>query len=890
MKKIYLLDGNGLLYRAFFGLPQMTTQSGQPTNAIYGLTVILLKLLKEYEPDYVAVAFDMKGPTFRHEIYKEYKIERPPMPDALAVQWDIAKKVCQALGISTVQAEKYEADDIISSITAKAEHENIEVVIVASDKDLYQLISEKVKVLHPKNYDLLDAEKIHQLIGVYPSQIPDYLALVGDKTDGIPGVAGIGEKTASSLLAQYNNLEEIYNNLDHITSPKIKNSLINNKNDAFLSLKLAQLQQSLPLEIKIDAFKPKEIDKTIITSLFKELQFYSLLGKFTESISQEILEYRIINDTAELSAMVNDMLANKSFSLYAEVLGDYNLSTALLGLSFCAKKQKAYYLPLMHDYLGAPSQIPAKDAFKILQPLLSSENGSKIIHDIKSFIKFLHFHGTDIKGSIYDPMILAHLINPSKYNYSSEELAKEYLLYRMVDKKELSKERSKKIPLTGVEINNFSRYACECADISFQLFPLLLEKIKEHNLLELYEQMELPLSFILADMEVAGIKVNPLLLKEQSLDLKNKLSALSDEIYSLTGEVFNINSPKQLSDILFKKLKLPATRKTKITRMLSTGTEVLEELATEHELARLLLDYRQFFKLQSTYLDALPQMINPATGRIHTIFNQTATSTGRLSSSNPNLQNIPIKTPVGKKVRDAFIAEGNNVLISADYSQIELRVLAHLSEDENLIAAFHNNLDIHALTASRIFGVPVSEVGYELRSRAKIINFGIIYGLSAYGLSKQIGCATDEAQIIINSYFKKYPKVEAYIQSLLEQVSIKGYVETLFQRRRYISDISRVKLHPTTSAERAAINMPVQGTAADIIKLAMIKLYHAIKQDNLKGRIVLQIHDELLIETPPEEIEIMKVLAKNTMEKIAELKVPLLIEIGTGKSWAEAAD
>lgn len=887
MNKLFLIDANGLLYRAFFALPAMSSDKGIPTNAVYGFTVILLKILKEYNPKYIAVAYDMKGPTFRHEMFQQYKIERPPMPDNLVPQIELSKKICNALGIATLELEKFEADDLISYLAIKAAQENMEAVIVTSDKDLFQLVNDKIKILHPKNYEFYDSNKIFEKVGVLPSQIPDFLALVGDKSDCIPGLPGIGEKTAANLLSKYKSLENIYNNLDEITPPKIKTSLEISKDIAFLGKKLATLKASLPINIELKNLELKNISKNELINIFNKLKFSSLISKIADSDSNLKINYKIISHSSELSNVIGKLLNETNLSI--QILTEQNnFNITIVGMALCSNENISYYLPFSHNYIGQPQQLDLDISMIILKPLLESHKIAKFVHDFKLLNKILSSYKIKINGQISDLLLLAYLINPTKHNYSLEELAKEYLTHTAKTIKEIAKINSKKIPTSSIEINKAANFLCEQTQLLLKLHPIIVDKCKENQLIDLYKNIELPLTYVLADMELKGVKINPEVLKNLSSELSVKLTALSNEIYDYAGEIFNINSPQQVSHILFKKLKLPPSRKTKITKMLSTGIEVLEELAQEEKLAKLLLEYRQLFKLKSTYLDTLPQMINPTTNRIHSIFNQASTATGRLSSSNPNLQNIPTRTLLGKRIREAFIADKNNMLISADYSQIELRILAHFSSDENLIAAFQNNIDIHSLTASKIFGVPQNDVSTELRSKAKAINFGIIYGLSAYGLSRQIGCTPEEAQLTIDSYFHKHPKVYTYIMSTLQSAASKGYVETLFGRKRFISGIEKIKKTATTPIQRAAINMPIQGTAADIIKLAMINLHQELIKQNLQTKIILQIHDELLLEAPTNEIELVKKLTKRIMETSTALKVPLKVEIGIGATWSDA--
>jgi len=886
MKTIFLLDGNSLLYRAFFALPPMKTNSGQHTNAIYGLTTVILKIIKEYNPEYMSIAFDVKGPTFRHELYKDYKIERPPMPKELSSQWDLAKKVCQALGIAYLELEKYEADDVIATLSEMAVQNGFEVVVIASDKDLYQLIDDKIKILNPKKYEFYDENKIYEIYKIKPSQITDFIALVGDKVDGIPGIKGIGEVSASKLLSQFKDLDDLYRNIDKISNARLKKALIEGREYAILSKELATLKKNLPLNINIEDLRLNKPNKDLLNKLFDQLQFHSLKDRISNELMGQESIYETVRNARKLIDLVNSAINKNFISIYVHYLP----SNKVLGLSFSLEDNLAYYIPICHSYIGVPEQLQLKEVLRIMEPIWLSENLTKVIYDFKSFYKILIKNGIALKGRIIDPMLIFYLMDSSKGDYSIENISKEFLSFSGKKLEAIHRHRGKYPNEEQISIEEFANYACSSSKVIHQAYPIFGNKLeKESHLKELYEKIELPLAYVLAEMEMNGVRIDLMRIKKLSNEVKIKLDELSSKIFALTGEKFNLNSPKQISRILFERMKLPTMKRTKMTKIYSTDADVLEDLSEDYEIAKLLIQYRQLYKLKTAYLEVLPKVINQHTGRIHSIFNQIGTSTGRLSSSNPNLQNIPIKGELGKKIREAFVSENGKILICADYSQIELRILAHFSGDENLITAFQNNLDIHTLTASEIFNVPISEVSIDLRNKAKAINFGIIYGISAFGLSEQTNIPPDLAQSYIDAYFKKYPKILKYMENVLTKVKTHNYVDTLFGRRRYFI-IKNKSLSKLTSEERAAINMPIQGTAADIIKLAMIDLNRKLKENKYEAKIILQIHDELLIEAEKKQAPDIKEIVKRVMENIIQLKVPLVAKVGIGTNWYEASN
>lgn len=875
--KVFIIDGSSVLYRSFYALPRLINSKGLPTNAIYGFHNIIRKLIKEEKPEYLVVAFDVKGKTQRHELFEQYKAQRKPMPDDLEIQVPYVKKLLEALQVPYIENPGVEADDLMASIAKRLRDMGYEAVIVTSDKDLLQILNDGIKIYHPGKETYITKENCREIYGIEPSQVVDVLALMGDSVDNIPGVKGIGEKTAKSLINQFGTLDELLKNLDKV-KPRVKKAIEEHMNELKLSRELVKIDSSIPVEVNIEDYKLKEPNLEKLLPLLRELEFSSLLKEYTheERINGE---YRIIRSTSKLRDVLKKVRDKISFD--TETTDQRPMWAKLLGVSFSFKEGEGYYVPISHNELS----LPQGDVLRAFSPVLSNPEIKKYGHNLKYDLIVLRKAGLDVKGIDRDSMLLSYLLTPEKRSHNLENLVLEVYGIKKRSYKELTSRG--KLGFGGVNLEEAANYSCEDADYALRLCETLYPRVVEEGMETLYREIELPLIEVLADMETTGVKVDVGKLRKLSAELAEKLKALEEEIYKKAGVKFNINSPKQLGEVLFEKLNLPLVKKTKKTRGYSTDMEVLKELSILHEVPALVLEYRQLAKIKSTYIDSLPTMINPETGRIHTSYNQTVTATGRLSSSDPNLQNIPIRGELGKKVREAFVAENGNYLLSADYSQIELRVMAHMSGDENLISAFKRGEDIHTATAREVFGV-VDLPPEEKRRRAKIINFSIIYGTSAYSLSKELGVDVHEAADFINRYFEKYPKVKEFIDRTVAEAREKGYVKTLLGRKRRIPELSAKNKNVQAAGERIAMNTPIQGTAADIMKKAMIDVWKALKEGDYGTRMIMQVHDELIFEVPEEEIEKVKKLIKEKMEGAYKLKVPLIVDLAYGKNWTEA--
>ncbi len=877
---LYLIDGNSYVYRAYYAIRGLSNSKGFPTNAIYGFTNMLLKIIREKKPDNIVVTFDSPVPTERHRIYEEYKAQRPETPGDLVEQLPYIRKIISALNIKIFEIPGYEADDIIGTIAKKVASEEIDVFIVTADKDMLQLVNNKVKIYDPMKDKILDERYTKERFGVVPERITEFLALAGDAVDNIPGIKGVGEKTAKELLSEFKSLDDLLDNTNRIRKDKLRLLVSEHADIVRLSKRLATIDTSVPIEIDTEEFRLREPDWSSLLTLFIEFEFGRLIKLIPSGLSGEISAETLlsIEKVKELASLIKEKFA---FDIEAS---DRNAMTgSLAGLALCAEKGHAFYIPVSHSYPGIPAQINKKDALTMLAQIFEDERLAKIGHNLKYSIIILNQDGIHVKGPLFDTMIASYLINPNKPNHGLEEVALEYLSYR---KKTFMEVINKKSSFSEVSLEEATAYASENASLSLELKEVLFNALRENALENIYLNIEMPLIYVLADMEEAGVKIDPTNLEGISKELERELGGIQRRIFFLAGEEFNINSPKQLSKVLFHSLGFQPRKRTKTGY--STEIGVLEELAESDELPREILNYRSLSKLKTTYIDVLPTLINPKTGRIHTSFNQTATATGRLSSSDPNLQNIPIKGDWGRRIRETFIAEEGNLLLSADYSQVELRILAHLSNDEGLIDAFRNNLDIHARTASEIFNIPIDKVTPDIRRIAKTVNFGVIYGISPFGLSETLSISRDEAKKYIEQYFKRHPGVKSYIEKNLDEARNKGYASTLFGRRRAIPEIKSKNSNIRQQGERLAINSPIQGTAADIIKIAMINIWKKIKDGGLKTRMILQVHDELLFELPAQELETVKDIVKKDMEEVTKLQVPLSVDINYGKNWAEA--
>lgn len=827
----------------------------------------------------MVVSFDSPVPTERHRIYEEYKAQRPETPGDLVEQMPYIKKTISAFNIKAIEIPGYEADDVLGTIAKRAAHMGMDVFIVTGDKDMLQLIDNNIKVYDPMKDAVYDEEYVRERFGVEPQSIPEFMALTGDAVDNIPGVKGIGEKTAKELLIEFKSLEYLIRNVSRIKKEKTRLLISENIDTIHLSKKLATIDTTIPLDIDMEDLRLREPDWHALFLLFKEFEFKTLLKLIPLDISGEI-NYELVSSAERLKEIADSIKGEFAFDV--ETRDTHPLTVSLSGIALCTEKGIAFYIPISHPSLEI-SSINKWHASEILSHVFKDEGMTKIGHNLKRGITILKQEGIQVKEPLFDTMIASYLINPNKANHDLEEISLEYLSYR---KKTIRDVLKNKNLFSDVPLKDAASFFSEDACLNLELKGLLSNKLREHDLEAIYFNIEMPLIYVIADMEEAGVKIDSDKIEGISKEIERELDGIQRRIYFLAGEEFNINSPKQLSRVLFHSLGFQPKKKTKSG--FSTEVGVLEELAESHELPREILNYRTLNKIKTTYIDVLPKLINPKTGRIHTTFNQTGTATGRLSSSDPNLQNIPIRGDWGRRIRETFIAEEGNLLLSADYSQIELRILAHLSQDKGLIDAFINNLDIHTRTASEIFGIPMEKVPPDLRRVAKSVNFGVVYGISPFGLSETLSISRNEAKDYIDQYFRRHPGVKEYIEKTISDAENNGYVSTLFGRRRPITELKSRNSNIRQMGERLAINSPIQGTAADIIKIAMINIWKKFKDTGLKVMMILQVHDELLFELPEEEIEAVKNIVKNEMEGVVNLCVPLSVDINYGRNWAEA--
>lgn len=886
-KLLVLIDGSSYIYRAYYAIKYLSTSKGKQTNASYIFTEMLFKVLKELKPTHLAVVMDPPGGSFRNQIYPEYKAHREETPEDLIQQIPDIKRIIKAFNIPIVEVEKYEADDVIGTIVKHAKDE-FEIIVVTSDKDMCQIVDENVKLLDTMKSKITGVEEVKERFGVEPERVIEVLGLAGDTSDNIPGIPGIGEKTAKELIAQFGTLEKVIESADKISGQKRRENIKQFAEQARLSRRLVTIATDVPVVFRPEDFSVKKPDVEGLRQIFQELEFTRLLEQLgTDDVKlDEKRAYSTILTHDELNALIKRLENAPCFSLDTETTSESPMDAELVGLSFCCEEKKAYYIPLEHRYLGAPEQLKTQEVLKALKPLLEDSTKPKFAHNGKYDIIVLANAGVNLQGLEFDTMVASYVINPARRQHNLSAIAQEFLNRKMRLYTDLVGSGSKRKTFEKVDIETATDYSCDDAEVTFELVKVLKERLRKTNGETIFRTIEMPLIPVLAEMERNGVKIDTLLLKSISDDLGNLLRKLEEEIQRAAGASFNPASPKQLAEVLFDKLKLQVVRKTKTGR--STDSEVLEELAAYHPLPGLVLDYRTLSKLRSTYTDTLPKLINPRTGRVHTSFNQTVTSTGRLSSSDPNLQNIPVRTEEGRGIREAFIPEKGNLLISADYNQIELRILAHLSQDPLLLDSFRKNEDVHTRTASEIFGIDPKDVSYEMRRRAKVVNFGIAYGMSAYGLSKQLRIPQKEAQKIIDAYFDKYPGVRRYMDENIELARKKGYVETLFGRKLMLPEINSSNKNIRQFAERAAINAPMQGSAADIIKKAMIEIHRWLKDRKSRTKMILQVHDELLFEAPEGEVARIEDLAKEKMESVVKLDIPLIVDVKHGSNWSDA--
>ncbi|HNV56711.1 MAG TPA: DNA polymerase I [Smithellaceae bacterium] len=873
-----VVDGSNYLYRAFYGIPALSNSRGFPTNAIYGFTIMLMKLLKDIHPDYIVVTFDLKGPTARHEAYEDYKATRKPMPEDLIAQVPLIKEVIRGFSIPILEKQGTEADDLIGTLVVRARKKGWRAVIISGDKDLMQLIGDGVTLVDTMKDKTYDSAAVREKFGVGPDKVVEILGLMGDASDNIPGVPGIGPKTARRLIEEYGSVEAVLENAEKLHNVKLRESFRKYADQARLSRRLAVISTDVDLDFDLKDAARREPDREALSRLFRDFEFSSLLQQISAGPAKPEVPCKIVADTKALAELVGALRGVRTFA--CEMFPEKNTPQALIGMAIGAGRER-FYIPLGHD--GAGQQLKTEEVWPALMPFWANPKITKYAYDLKTALVLL----PDLPVSAgMDLQLAAYLLNPARHSYTLDEVAWEYLQERVPSMAEAAGGRGKNQSLAPAPVDQAALSAGQRVAALLSLAEKLLAGLDQAGASSLYRDVEMPLLFTLAGMEKKGVLVDAALLKQMSGELSQLLALSEEKIYRLAGETFNINSPKQLQMILFEKMQLPKGKKTK--EGYSTDVDVLSDLARSHELPAEILAYRSLAKLKSTYVDALPALISPQTGRIHTSYNQTVAATGRLSSSNPNLQNIPVRTVEGKRIRQAFIAPPGCVLISADYSQIELRVLAHLSEDEALLDAFAADADIHTRTASDVFGVFPEMVSPDMRRQAKVINFGILYGMSAFGLARELGVSQKTAQVYIDGYFARYKKVRAYLDGVLEGARRDGFVCTILNRRRWLPDLQSKIPSVRQFAERMAINAPIQGSAADLIKVAMVNIDRLLKEKNLDARLIMQVHDELVLEAPVQEQEDVKKLVREEMENVIRLKVPLKVEIASGVNWDEA--
>ncbi|MFL6647157.1 MAG: DNA polymerase I [Sulfurifustaceae bacterium] len=900
-ERLVLVDGSSYLYRAFHAMPNLANSRGEPTGAIYGVTNMLRKLVADYAPRYAAVVFDAKGKTFRDEVFPEYKANRTAMPDGLAVQISAIHTIVQALGFPLLQIENVEADDVIGTLARRAVEQGMHTLVSTGDKDLAQLVDGHVTLVNTMSNSVYDRAAVMEKFGVPPERIVDYLALVGDPIDNIPGVPGVGPKTAAKWLQQYGSLDDVIAHAADIGG-KVGESLRASLTTLPLARTLATIKCDVELPLAPRDLSMRTPDTARLRELYAQLEFKAWLAELggvnrpdisaareaATSAPPVTIEHETIFDEHALNIWVERLERAPLFAIKAETTGPDAQRAELVGLSFSDGAGRAAYLPLSHAYPGSPAQIGWERVVEKLKALLQDANRAKIGHNLKYDMQVLARNGVDLAGVRYDTMLESYVLDSTGSRHDGDTLALKYLGYKTAKYEAVAGKGKPQVNFGEVPVELAGAYGAEDADVALRLHAHLWPRLQAIPTLErLYEEIELPLAPVLARMEGNGVRIDVAMLRTQSNEIARRLMEIEREAHSAAGQPFNLDSPKQIQEILYQKLKLPVLRKTP-TGQPSTNEDVLVELALDYTLPRLLLEHRSLAKLKSTYTDKLPEMINPRTGRVHTCYHQAVAATGRLSSADPNLQNIPIRTVEGRRIRQAFVAEPGYRIVSADYSQIELRIMAHLSGDPGLIRAFAEDADIHRATAAEVFGVPPDAVTADMRRNAKAINFGLIYGMSAFGLARQLKIDRAAAQEYVDRYFARYPGVKAFMDRTREQARRQGYVETLFGRRLHLSDINATNMTRRQAAERAAINAPMQGTAADLIKRAMLRVDDWIYTSKIPARMIMQVHDELVLEVADEHVASAGAALRESMVGVTTLAVPLVVDVGTGDNWDEA--
>ncbi len=902
-ERLFIIDGMAQIYRAHFAMitNPLTTKDGKHTSVIYGFLNMLFKIIRDEKPDYLVIAMDSKSKTFRHDLFTDYKANRQKMPDEISYQIPILKEIINYLGVELIEKPGYEADDIMGSLSKIAESIDIESYIVSGDKDMLQMVNDNIIVYSPGNRfkptTKFQKDNVKEKMGVYPDRVIDLLSLIGDSSDNIPGVRGVGPKTAIKLIEEFDNIENILNNVDNIKNERIKNLIKDNIDDLILSRELVTIKSDMDINFSKDDYKFIQIkDKDNVIKMIKDYELSSIATSLEKldliKIKNEpkIIkkkDYHLILDDKQLDHAIKSIINAKIISFDLETTGVNPMTAEIVGLAISIDTDQGYYIPILFpnniDTRIKP-EINYKNIFKRIAPIFNCSKTLYLGQNIKYDILILKRYGIDVNGNMFDTMIAAHLIDPDRRSYKMDLLSLDYLEYEMMPIEKLIGPKGKNQKLmSDVELEKISYYACEDSDIALQLFKIFSKKLSKNNLNKIFNEIEIPTMKVLIDMEFEGINIDISFFEKLSVQIGEEIENISKNIFSYTDYKFNINSPKQLSEILFDQLKLTPIKKR------STSVDVLEELKKQHPIAEELLKFRHFSKLKNTYLDAIPMHINPTTKKVHTSFNQTIASTGRLSSTKPNLQNIPIRTKISREIRKGFVSSNlDSYLFAADYSQVELRIMAHFSNENELIHSFKNNIDIHSRTAANIFKVKTEDVDFTQRRTAKVVNFSIMYGAGPFRLSQELDISLKEAKNIIEAYFDTYPGIKTFMENTLSNAREKGYVETLLGRRRYADGLTSSNMNIVKAEERACINMPIQGTAAELIKIAMINVHKKINEAKLKSKMILQIHDELLFDVPKNEIETLSNLVKYEMENAIKLKIPLKVDCDYGKNWFEA--
>ncbi|MDF2939547.1 MAG: polymerase [Gammaproteobacteria bacterium] len=893
-KPLILVDGSSYLHRAFHALPDLTTSKGEPTGAILGVLNMLRRLLYDYDPQYAVVVFDAKGKNFRHQLYPEYKANRAKMPDELRVQIEPLHEMVKLLGFPLMCIEGVEADDVIGTLSLQAASHGQEVIISTGDKDMAQLIHDHLHIIDTMKGVKIDRQYVMDKFGVPPELIVDFLSLVGDTSDNIPGIPSVGPKTAAKWLSQYGSLDQVMHHAHEITG-KVGEQLRANIAQLPLAKRLATINTEVELDIPLEKMKLKPMDTEKLIPYLERFEFKSWLKVAApvqettpDSLAANTTDYPCILSSEDWQSWQAKLKQSRIICIDTETTSLDAMQAKLVGVSFSVKSGEAAYLPLAHTAMGCPALLPFDQTLAELKVILENPDILKVGQNLKYDVKVLAQHGINMQGIYFDTMLASYVLESGLNRHDMDTMAKKHLGIKTTSFEEVAGKGAKQIGFNEVGLEQATAYAAEDADITFRLYEYFAPKLQsDPNLNNVFQHEEMPMLSVLAEMERNGVLLDIPLLKQHSHELSEKIKTLEEEAHKEAGQAFNLSSPKQLLQILFEKMQLPVLKKTP-TGQASTAEEVLEELAITYPLPRIILEHRHLSKLKSTYTDKLPLLVHPETGRVHTSYHQAVAITGRLSSTDPNLQNIPIKSEEGRRIRQAFIASPGYKILAADYSQIELRIMAHLSQDEGLLKAFANNEDVHRATASEVFAVPMNQVNAEQRRRAKAINFGLIYGMSAFGLAKQLGISREEAALYVKVYFERYPGVARYMEHTRLFAKENGFVETLFGRRLYLPEINAKNGMNRKGAERAAINAPMQGTAADIIKRAMISLQSFLKQSDIKASMLMQVHDELVFEVAEADVERLKKEVIQHMESAALLNVPLIVDVGVGENWDKA--